>query len=52
MSEFDVHYMKEHGGVIEKTPRMTEEEFLEWVRTNGMKVWFFDVFRFEREGAE
>lgn len=52
MYEFEVHYMRQHGGTIEKTRRMTETQFLEWVRTKGVKVWFFDVFRFEKGGAE
>ena len=52
MYEFDVHYMREHGGTIKKTGRMSEEKFLDWVRTEGVKVWFFDVFRFERKGVE
>ena len=52
MYEFEAHYMRQHGGTIEKTRRMTETQFLEWVRTKGVKVWFFDVFRFEKGGAE
>lgn len=51
MYEFEVHYMVNHGGTIEKTSRMTEEQFLKWVQSKGVKVWFFDVFRFERGGA-
>lgn len=52
MVKFDVHYMKEQGGRFEKTQFATEDQFLEWVKTEGVKVFFFDVFRFEPKGAE
>ena len=49
MGRFKIHYMKEHGGTLQKLPEMQEEEFLEWVRTEGVKVWYFDVFYYEEE---
>ena len=47
--EFDVHYIEKHGAPVEKVrARMTKEELIEWVKTQGVEVEFFDVFRFER----
>ena len=52
MYEFDIHYIERSGLPVKKVShRMTETELLEWVRTQGVNVEFFDVFRFEREGA-
>ena len=50
--EFDVHYKEEQSSLqIEHATRMTEEQFLDWVKTKGVKMFYFDVFRFGREEA-
>lgn len=49
--KFDVHYKEKQDDTgFKRAPSMTEEQFLEWVKINATKVWYFDVFRFEKGG--
>lgn len=52
MERFEIYYMEKSGGTLRSVTKRSEEDFLDWVRTTGTKIWYFDVFHYGEEKPE